>query len=105
MPAIQAFVFRGNALWNVQEKIFSDTSSYYPGTDGRYKLRCDYFAITNMDMTTAISFSFDNTSFSPLEPGQGFAAPMTLDRYYVRSDTTNVNADYKVVAPYQNNWK
>lgn len=105
MPTIQAFVFRGNATLAVQEKIFSDTSSFYPGTDGRYRLQCDYFSITNMDMTTSISFSFDNTSFVPLETGQGFAAPMTLDRYYVKSDTTGVNADYKVVAPYKNNWK
>lgn len=96
MPSSPVYVFVGTAAGFSQQKVFSDSSRTLEGAGG-YKMQCDYFTIQNMDNTSGLNFSFDNTSFINLNLGGSWAAPIHTDRYYVKSDNTN-GSSIQVVA-------
>lgn len=105
MPVNPVYMFRGTTTFTPQEKIFSDTSSFYPGNGG-YRVKCDSFNIKNLDGTDAIHWSFDGTSYNILFPYENLGPiQLSSDRYYVKADTNGLTPAFQVTAGLQNNWK
>lgn len=100
MPG-NTFQFNGIALASVQEKNFGGAAL---AVDGGYRIRTSQIAFKNTDGTYSMSFSFDATNYTSLEPGESFSQDLMTDRFYYRSDSTTVPCPFKVVAALRSGW-
>ena len=100
MPS-NIFQFNGTALITPQEQGFGGTVL---AVDGGPRVRTSQFAIRNMDSTSSISFSFDATNYTTLDTGESFSQNLMTDRFYYKSDSTDIPCSFKVVATLRSGW-
>lgn len=85
-------------IFALDPQVGGSTKTY---ADGGYRIRSQAFAIKNIDQGStapALQFSFDNTNYSKLEPGEGFSLNLSSDRFYIKSDTGDASCEYLVTA-------